>query len=164
MHLLPQVPLKPNRYYEVTDGVELTHSLRNEIVRDLVTQMFAVNPRPNSAQVARKLVTHVSQTKTNGLKKGLRKQQQILSAKKKEYVSKHLTDTDKLITFLQAEGTLEEVFLGVGHRYVSLVSHKVWDQKCLICTIFLHVFLHVCTCRGEKKVITSSHKAHHQST
>ncbi len=55
---------------------------------------------------------HVSQTKTNGLKKGLRKQQQLLSAKKKEYVSKHLTDTDELITFLQAEGTLEEVLKG----------------------------------------------------
>ena len=39
--------------------IALTHSVRNEIVRDLVTQMFAVNPRPNSefaCQVARKLV------------------------------------------------------------------------------------------------------------
>ena len=39
--------------------IALTHSLRQEIVRDLVTQMFAVNPKPNSefaSQVARKLV------------------------------------------------------------------------------------------------------------
>ena len=54
---------------------------------------------------------HVSQTKTNGLKKGLRKQQLVLSAKK-EYVSKHLTVPDDLINFLQAEGTLEEVLKG----------------------------------------------------
>ncbi len=41
-------------------------------------------------------LAHVSQTKTNGLKKGLRKQQLLLSAKKKEYVSKHLTAPDDL--------------------------------------------------------------------
>ncbi len=55
---------------------------------------------------------HVSQTKTNGLKKGLRKQLLLLSSKKKEYVSKHLTAPDDLINFLQAEGTLEEVLKG----------------------------------------------------
>ena len=54
----------------------------------------------------------MSETKTNGLKKGLRKQQLLLSAKKKEYVLKHLTVPDDLINFLQAEGTLEEVLKG----------------------------------------------------
>ena len=39
--------------------LQLDTSLRNEIVRDLVTQMFAVDPKPNSAfaaLVAKKLV------------------------------------------------------------------------------------------------------------
>ena len=37
----------------------LTHSVRNEIVRDLVTQMYCVNPRPDKhlcTLVAKKLV------------------------------------------------------------------------------------------------------------
>ncbi len=54
---------------------------------------------------------HVCQIKTKGLNKGLRKQQHLLSAKKKEYVSKNLTAPDELISFLRAEGTLEEVLL-----------------------------------------------------
>ena len=36
-----------------------THSVRNEIVRDLVTQMYSVNPRPNKSfctLAAKKLV------------------------------------------------------------------------------------------------------------
>ncbi len=59
------------------------------------------------SQEEEKLVgrAHVSKTKTDGLKKGLRNQQLLLSAQKKEYVSKHLTAPDELISFLQAEQT-----------------------------------------------------------
>ncbi len=51
----------------------------------------------------------VSKTKINGLKKGLRKQQMHLAAKKKEFVSKNLTAPDELIRFLQSESTIEDV-------------------------------------------------------
>ena len=52
---------------------------------------------------------NVCQVKTDGLKKGLRKQLQILSAKKKEFVAKNLTVPHDLLTFLRAEDTLAAV-------------------------------------------------------
>ncbi len=57
------------------------------------------------SQTEEKLVgkAHVSKTKTDG------QQQLLLSAKKKEYVSKHLTAPNELISFLQADETLEKV-------------------------------------------------------
>ncbi len=52
---------------------------------------------------------NVCQVRTDGLKKGLRKQVQILSAKKKDYVSKNLTAPHELLTFLRSEDTLAAV-------------------------------------------------------
>ena len=76
------------------------------------------------SQTEEKLVgkAHVSHTKTDGLKKGLRKQQLLLSAKKKEYVSKNLTPPNQLITFLQADETLEKVLEG-GNSTMLIVNY-----------------------------------------
>ena len=48
-----------SRETEEERRLELDTSIRNEIVRDLVTQMFAMDPKPSSSfatDVARKLV------------------------------------------------------------------------------------------------------------
>ncbi len=75
------------------------------------------------SQTKEKLVgkAHVSKTKTDGLKKGPRKQQLLLSAKKKEYVSKHLTAPNELISFLQADETLEKVLEGGDSTMLRLI-------------------------------------------